>query len=84
MTVKDTLIQSQGHLIVNQDTLFGPEGCPEVPLQSLTYIINYSNSNCTPGSRSYSDLVDTWEDSLLHPPAHTQACSKAIHEVVSG
>ena len=28
------------------------------------YFYMYSSGNCTPGNRSYSDLLDTWADSV--------------------
>ena len=39
-----------------------------------TVLLCVQCGNCTPGSRSFSDFVDTWADSV--PPAHTQASFK--------
>jgi len=43
------------------------------------WTVVFSSGNCTSGSRSYSDLVDTWAD-CLHPPARlvwTLPCTMA-------
>jgi len=37
----------------------------------------YSSGNCTPGSRSYSDLVDTWADSVCIYQLVLRPCSKS-------
>ena len=36
-----------------------------------------SSGNCAPGSRSYSDLADTWTDSVHIPQLVLKPCSKA-------
>ena len=42
---------------------------------NIALYFNLSSGNRTPGSRFYSDLLDTF---LLHPPARTQASFKAL------
>ena len=48
-----------------------------VCLFSIFFIHLFSSGNCTPGSRSYSDLVDTWADSVCIHQLVLRPCPKS-------
>ena len=50
--------------------------CSAVPTSCYTFL-TFSSGNCTSGSRSYSDLVDTWADSVCIHQLVPKPCSKS-------
>jgi len=68
MVIEDVM---EGATPGNTDSEFSPKHSPTLSVEILcsVYILSYAflaitSGNHTPGSRSYSDLLDTWADSV--------------------